>query len=195
MGAVHDCTSSTCASSPNDCCPLSSSTCDADGEYIMNPTSRSGMTRFSSCTIGAVCSRFGSGEVRADCLVDSRSANTTGSDGTCGNGIVEPGEACDCGNNACSEQDAKCCDSLTCQSKGGRQCTSGGGGSGGGSGRGNNSVFGGSQWWSDHKREVIIGLAVGIGGSVLLAILICMMCSCRRKRQRTAPVPKVPSAG
>ncbi|RJE20859.1 hypothetical protein PHISCL_06806 [Aspergillus sclerotialis] len=197
LGAVHDCTSTTCGSS-TECCPLSSSTCDADGEYIMNPTSWSGMTRFSPCTVGAVCSKLGSGEVSTDCLIDSRSVNTPESTSTCGNGVVEPGEACDCGQNACSDEDARCCDSLTCQWRAGNQCT--GGGSGGGTNNGNGDSsdddgFGNSSWWSEHHREVIIGVAVGVGGLVLLIIFISTIVFWRRRRQRTVPVPKVANIG
>lgn len=198
MGAVHDCTSTTCAPTSAECCPFSSSTCDAYGEYIMNPASGSRMTRFSPCTIGAVCSRLGSGQVSSDCLVDSRTVNTTGETGSCGNGIIEPGEACDCGRNACSDQDAKCCDSLTCQWSGGSQCTRGGldgGNNDGARGPSNNDSYGSSSWWSEHYREVIIGLCAGIGGSVLLMILVCLIASCRRGIKRIEPVGKVAHTG
>lgn len=198
MGAVHDCTSTTCASTSAECCPLSSSTCDADGEYIMNPASGSQMTRFSPCTIGAVCSRLGSGQVSTDCLVDSRAANTTVDTGSCGNGIIEPGEACDCGQNACSDQDARCCDSLTCQWSGGSQCTrdsSDGGNNDGARNSSDNDSYGVSSWWSEHYQEVIIGLCAGIGGSVVLLILLYLVALCRRGRQRIVPVSKVSNAG
>ncbi|KAJ5306413.1 hypothetical protein N7508_005428 [Penicillium antarcticum] len=43
FGAVHDCTSSTCGSDSTQCCALSSNTCDAGGQYLMNPVSGSGL--------------------------------------------------------------------------------------------------------------------------------------------------------
>lgn len=190
MGAVHDCTSATCGFSSTDCCPLSSSTCDADGEYIMNPSSTAGMTRFSACTIGSVCSRLGSREVNTGCLVDSRTGNDTGSISQCGNGIVEPGEACDCGRDACNTQDANCCDSLTCQWKGGAQCKRDDPSRGSNDG-GNDSL----SWWSAHHRDLIIGLAVGVGGSVLLIVFVCMVTSFKRSKRRGISVSKVESSG
>lgn len=199
LGAVHDCTSTTCGSS-TECCPLSSSTCDADGEYIMNPTSWSGMTRFSPCTIGAVCSKLGSGQVSTDCLLDSRYDNAPESTSTCGNGIVEPGEACDCGQNACSEEDTRCCDSLTCQWRAGNECSRDGsdGDTDDGNGdSGDDDSFGDSSWWSQNYREVIIGASVGGGGLVLVIILISTIVFWRRRRrrQRTGPISKVTSTG
>jgi hypothetical protein len=50
MGAVHDCVSSTCTgntASASQCCPLSASTCDAGGRYMMNPTTNDAITSFS----------------------------------------------------------------------------------------------------------------------------------------------------
>lgn len=50
MGAVHDCTASTCSTntaSASMCCPLSSTTCDAGGKYLMNPTTTDTISSFS----------------------------------------------------------------------------------------------------------------------------------------------------
>lgn len=51
MGAVHDCTSTTCAASStvsaSQCCPLSATTCDADGRYLMNPSTSDQIEQFS----------------------------------------------------------------------------------------------------------------------------------------------------
>ncbi|KAE8356078.1 Metallo-peptidase family M12-domain-containing protein [Aspergillus coremiiformis] len=71
FGAVHDCERSTCPSSQ--CCPLSSSTCDADAQYIMNPYSVSSQTEFSPCTVGNICSRLGSRNTRTSCLLSDTS--------------------------------------------------------------------------------------------------------------------------
>lgn len=187
FGAVHDCNSESCGieSSSSRCCPMSSNTCDAGEQYIMNPVSRSGMTRFSPCTIGNVCSRIGSGQVDARCLVESRNGNGTGRVGECGNGILETGEACDCGNGSCDEQDTRCCDSVTCQWRGGDGCSRSDTGTGTGQGRGSNgnsrSDGDPAAWIHDHL-PLVIGLAAGIGGSLLLLVFGCIICSCRRGR-------------
>lgn len=152
----------------------------------MNPVSESGMTRFSPCTIGNVCSRLGSGQVDGGCLVDSRAGNTTGTNGQCGNGIVEAGEACDCGNGACSEQESRCCDSVTCQLRSGDGCgqtDDGDSGNNGGNGQPSDDI---SSWVRNHL-PLVIGLSAGIGGTLLLLILGCSVFSYRRSRRQ----PKV----
>ncbi|KAF6221322.1 hypothetical protein HO133_002177 [Letharia lupina] len=63
FGAVHDCDSQTCASSETvnsqQCCPLSTTTCDAGSKYIMNPYEVDGISAFSACTVGNICSALG----------------------------------------------------------------------------------------------------------------------------------------
>ncbi|KAK4050777.1 hypothetical protein OIV83_003198 [Microbotryomycetes sp. JL201] len=55
FGAIHDCASGCSLQSAN-CCPLSSSTCNAQAQYIMSPvSSRDDVTSFSPCSIGNVC--------------------------------------------------------------------------------------------------------------------------------------------
>lgn len=162
----------------------------------MSPVSESGITRFSPCTIGNVCSRLGSGQVDGRCLVDSYTGNTTGTNEQCGNGIVETGETCDCGNGACSEQESRCCDSVTCQLRSGDGCDqTNNGGSGNTANTDNNGNTGGrisgngqpsndvSSWVQNHL-PLVIGLSAGIGGALLLLILGCLIFSCRRSRRR-----------
>ncbi|KJZ75042.1 hypothetical protein HIM_05528 [Hirsutella minnesotensis 3608] len=122
FGAFHDCTSSTCPlqNSKDACCPLSSSTCDAKGQFIMNPTTGKGITQFSPCSIGNICSGLKTNMVKGSCLTDNKNVQTiTGSQ--CGNGIVESGEDCDCGGEQTCK-DNKCCDPKTCKFTAGSVC-------------------------------------------------------------------------
>ena len=118
FGAVHDCTSQTCSDgtvTKQQCCPLSAGECNANGKYIMNPSTGTGITQFSPCTIGNVCSALGRNSVKSTCLANNKNVVTiTGS--ACGNGIVEEGEECDCGGTAgCSATNNTCCDPATCK--------------------------------------------------------------------------------
>jgi hypothetical protein len=125
FGAVHDCTDQTCADgttvNAQQCCPLSTSVCDANGGYIMNPsTGGQGVDSFSPCTVGNICSAMLRNSVSSSCLTDNKDITTiTGQE--CGNGIVEAGEDCDCGGLAGCATDA-CCDALTCKFKGNAVC-------------------------------------------------------------------------
>ena len=124
FGAVHDCTSQTCSDgttvNAQQCCPLSGSTCDANGQYIMNPSSGTGISAFSPCTLGNICAGLGRNSVQSNCLSDNKGVNTiTGNQ--CGNGIVEEGEECDCGGVEGCGTDS-CCDATTCKFKTGAVC-------------------------------------------------------------------------
>ncbi|KAJ2893672.1 ADAM family of metalloprotease-like protein ADM-B [Zalerion maritima] len=123
FGAVHDCTSSTCASGDDEvqkCCPLSSGTCDADGEYIMNPSTGNDITSFSPCSIGNICTAILRQSVKSGCLTSNKDVATI-SGQQCGNGIVETGEDCDCGGESgCA--DNPCCNPDTCKFTDGSVC-------------------------------------------------------------------------
>ncbi|KAK4547943.1 hypothetical protein LTR36_010662 [Oleoguttula mirabilis] len=124
FGAVHDCTSTTCADAntvnSQQCCPLSSTTCDAGEKYIMNPSTSQGITNFSPCSIGNICSAIGKNSVKTTCLTDNKEI-TTISGQQCGNGIVEAGEDCDCGGTEGCGDDS-CCEPSTCKFKTGAVC-------------------------------------------------------------------------
>ena len=123
-GAVHDCTAEACADAnfvnSQQCCPLSQNTCDAGQQYIMNPSTAEGITKFSPCTVGNICSAIGRNSVNTACLSDNKNVKTfTGQQ--CGNGIVEPGEDCDCGGpTGCG--DDSCCNADTCKFQNGAVC-------------------------------------------------------------------------
>lgn len=117
FGAVHDCTSGACAQESiiqsQQCCPLSATSCDAQGRFLMNPSTRQNTQNFSPCSIGNVCSAIGRNQVNTRCLVSNKDVNLfMGSQ--CGNGIVESGEECDCGGEiGCG--DNPCCNPTTCK--------------------------------------------------------------------------------
>ncbi|KAF4976882.1 hypothetical protein FZEAL_6504 [Fusarium zealandicum] len=116
FGAVHDCSEGACPvqSDQQSCCPLSKNACDADGQYLMNPSTKDGISGFSPCSIGNICAGF-KRNVKTECLSNNRNIKTfTGKQ--CGNGIVEEGEDCDCGGEeSCSNN--PCCNPKTCKFK------------------------------------------------------------------------------
>ncbi|EAW10552.1 ADAM family of metalloprotease ADM-B [Aspergillus clavatus NRRL 1] len=123
FGAVHDCDSSTCSQKldvSSQCCPYTTSECDAHAQFIMNPSTGRDITKFSPCTIGNICSALGRNSVKSSCISDNRNVVTyTGNQ--CGNGIVEAGEDCDCGGEASCGNNS-CCDAKTCKFKNGAVC-------------------------------------------------------------------------
>lgn len=124
FGAVHDCTSQSCQDTSfvqsQQCCQFSASSCDAGGQYIMDPTSSDGVNDFSPCSIGNICSGLARNSVNGQCLVDNRGV-TIITQQQCGNGIVEPGEDCDCGGTEGCAGDS-CCNPDTCMFTSGSVC-------------------------------------------------------------------------
>ncbi|TKA74827.1 hypothetical protein B0A55_05941 [Friedmanniomyces simplex] len=86
----------------------------------MNPSTSQGITHFSPCSIGNICSAIGRNSVKTNCLTDNKQV-TTISGQQCGNGIVEPGEECDCGGTEGCGNDS-CCDPTTCKFASGAVC-------------------------------------------------------------------------
>uniref|UniRef100_A0A8H8CR13 Disintegrin and metalloproteinase domain-containing protein B n=1 Tax=Psilocybe cubensis TaxID=181762 RepID=A0A8H8CR13_PSICU len=119
FGAIHDCADGCTTSSS--CCPLTTTTCNANAQFIMSPVAQSGETVFSQCTIGNICSVMrgaGGSKVTTTCLVDPDPSRTTISLQMCGNGIVETGEDCDPGVGS----NSTCCDVKTCKFKNNALC-------------------------------------------------------------------------
>ncbi|KAH8907120.1 hypothetical protein BR93DRAFT_669865 [Coniochaeta sp. PMI_546] len=116
FGAVHDCTSQTCSDgtvTKQQCCPLSQSSCNANAAFIMNPSTGGGITQFSPCSVGNICSAIGRNSVKSNCLTNNRDVSTI-AESQCGNGIVEQGEDCDCGGTqGCGTN--PCCNPTTCK--------------------------------------------------------------------------------
>ncbi|KAF8213764.1 Metallo-peptidase family M12-domain-containing protein [Mycena galopus ATCC 62051] len=110
FGAIHDCADG--CNSTTICCPLTSTTCDANAQFIMSPVAEQGEKVFSQCTLGNICSLMtGASRTNTTCLQDPSNNVETISLQMCGNGIVEAGEQCDPGEGVTSP----CCDSATCQ--------------------------------------------------------------------------------
>lgn len=213
FGAEHDCTSDTCRgnSATEDCCPLSESTCDADEQYIMNPQSRQQHESFSPCTIGSICTAMGRDLIDTSCLVGEGDAPDI-NDSQCGNGIVEAGEACDCGGEGCPED--SCCDPNTCQLRSGAECDPASDGcctdqcqvaesgrvcrASAGPGDPEETCDGSSSQcpeddrggdesgsWFDNNRTTVIAVSVSVGGVLVIVIVACVI-SCGVKRHKKA---------
>jgi hypothetical protein len=88
----------------------------------MNPSTAQGITDFSACSIGNICSAMGRQSVKTSCFSANKGVPLITA-AVCGNGIVEDGEDCDCGgsNSTTCASDA-CCNGATCQFKTGAVC-------------------------------------------------------------------------
>ncbi|KLO06319.1 zincin [Schizopora paradoxa] len=122
FGAIHDCEDGCTLTNQNPiCCPMTSSSCDANDQFIMSPVTSSSQKIFSQCTLGNICSLMQastSGHINATCIVDPDPSKQVLSLNMCGNGIVESGEDCDPGTGVTSS----CCDSSTCKFTSGAVC-------------------------------------------------------------------------
>lgn len=86
----------------------------------MNPYTIAGISTFSPCSVGNICSAIGRNSVNTQCLSTNKNIVTI-SGAQCGNGIVEAGEDCDCGGvEGCS--DDPCCNATTCKFTTGSVC-------------------------------------------------------------------------
>ncbi|KAI0063137.1 hypothetical protein BV25DRAFT_1907244 [Artomyces pyxidatus] len=122
FGAIHDCADG--CNSTSSCCPLTTSSCDANSQFLMSPVATAGEMVFSQCTIGNICSLMESttaNHVNTGCLADPDPTRQTISLQMCGNGIVESGEECDPGKGS----NSTCCDPATCKFRAGALCDPG----------------------------------------------------------------------
>jgi len=106
---------------------------DANGQSIVCPHSGTIMQSSASNAVRdwSDCSRafyyhfLNGNSARQACLSDFDASQAWREDGSvCGNGELEPGEACDCGNTDSCDSIDSCCDASTCQLKSGYECSS-----------------------------------------------------------------------
>ena len=77
--------------------------------------------KFSTCSMQQFNQWMGEGQVL--CLLNK--PKQIADFGSCGNGIVDEGEACDCGSAEECERNDPCCDPVTCRLKREAECASG----------------------------------------------------------------------
>ncbi|BGP18394.1 hypothetical protein JCM10213_005977 [Rhodosporidiobolus nylandii] len=118
FGAIHDCAAG--CSLQGNCCPLSSTTCNANADFIMSPVSQKNVSSFSPCSIGNICTTL-SNSLNTTCLARPGASGNPNviSLQSCGNGILESGEECDPGSDG---ENDPCCDAATCRFVAGAVC-------------------------------------------------------------------------
>ncbi|THU87752.1 zinc metalloprotease [Dendrothele bispora CBS 962.96] len=129
FGAIHDCTDG--CSNGDSCCPLTTSSCNAQKQFIMSPVADPGERNFSPCSLGNICNSgtlLGgqNGQVDSSCLVDaSNPSHKLISLQMCGNGVVDDGEDCDPGLNTsnCCTSDCKFSSGAVCDPDSSPCCT------------------------------------------------------------------------
>ncbi|EYB92273.1 hypothetical protein Y032_0196g1545 [Ancylostoma ceylanicum] len=95
-------------------------TCNCPGNHcVMAPSTGASPPSFwSDCSLRYLYNSFNRG---VDLCLKNPPEKTIGG-AKCGNGIVEPGEECDCGREQCSHS---CCDGKTCRLAGDAECADG----------------------------------------------------------------------
>ncbi|KNE64826.1 hypothetical protein AMAG_10162, partial [Allomyces macrogynus ATCC 38327] len=129
FGAIHDCIASQCSAGAQDCSPCtsaagngtSSGSCDCAGRFLMNPTDNSATNQFSPGSVDDICrhvTKVAKSMGAKSCLLKP-GARKLLQGNVCGNGVLEEGEQCDCGDRCA--QDA-CC-TAQCTLKPNAQCS------------------------------------------------------------------------
>lgn len=121
FGAQHDCDATMCSQSnggDGQCCPCGG-TCDCNAQFLMHPSDNSKTDQFSACSINSICSKINT--PAASCLRNPGSM-TAVTNNMCGNGVLDEGEECDCGDEVACSKDS-CCDFGTCKLKPSARCS------------------------------------------------------------------------
>jgi hypothetical protein len=90
-----------------------------EGAFIMASSPRRSANRFSSCSQAQYAAFIATAQ--ASCMTDIVTSAWGG--GGCGDGLVEAGEACDCGFADCSALGDPCCNGATCTLLSGAACS------------------------------------------------------------------------